>query len=177
MLTSAFSLIPQHLYQEENADLWLNFLRPRIPRTQRIVAQSFPEFELVCVYEDGISRHKHVIPTLLTAASAASAGTETNMSHTQDNMGAEKTTALYALRQEDRLAVVCIIHGQLQLANIYEADTKEQALFWLLKIYDQFQLPHTTSLYIQCGDTTFRLLNAHIPTFPLGLDADTDSCE
>ena len=147
LLWSAFSLVPKLMYDTENRDMWLNFLRRRIPRDQQVEVCDFPDFHCACLYETKQPERQHIICLLLQKAS-------------QHKLEA----AIYAIRQADKLAVVCVRDGELQLANIYEAATKEQLLFWILNIYKQLQLPDTTPLYIQCGDGTRKLLFSHLDT-------------
>ena len=147
ILWTPFVLIPKQMADEENSDLWLNFLRRRIPRDQQQEVVECKAYSCICLYETRHAGQQHIIPTLL-------------------NKSTEKQldTVVCAIRQNDKLAVVCIKEGKLQLANIYEAATKEQLLFWILNIYTQLQLPDTTPLYIQCGDGTRKLLYSHLNT-------------
>ena len=145
LLWSAFALVPQALIEDENPDLWINFLREKIPHDQVISSTTFEELKLVCLYEAKADR-EHVIPYILSRACAR---------EITDN-------AVWALRDSDRLAVVCFMNGQLHLGNIYEATTKEQARYWILKIYEVLQIPATVTLYLQCGEATRNLITSHL---------------
>lgn len=148
---SAFSLVPEMLLDDESPDLWLNFLRERIPRNQLILSVPIPEQKCVCLVESrpNAECNNHVIPFLIKEA----------IKH--------EPNCLTALRQGDRLAVAVMQSGRLQLANIYDASTKEQTLYWLLSIYEQLQLDITTPLYVSCGVSTRRLLASHLQTHDL----------
>ena len=149
LLWNAFALVPQAFIEDENPDLWLNFLRERVPHDQVISAATFEELKLVCLYEEKNER-EHVIPYILSRACAR---------EITDN-------AVWAIRENDKLAVVCFINGQLHLGNIYEATTKEQTLYWMLKIYEILQIPATVTLYLQCGEATRKLISSHLHVEP-----------
>lgn len=149
LLWSAFALVPQALIEDENPDLWLNFLRERVPHDQVISSTTFEELGLVCLYEAKKER-EHVIPYILSRACAH---------EMTDN-------AVCAIRDSDKLAVVCFINGQLHLGNIYEATTKEQTLYWILKIYEVLQIPASVTLYLQCGEATRKLITSHLHVEP-----------
>lgn len=149
---SVFSVVPEQLLNEENPDLWLNFLRERIPRDQQIAQDPIPEQRCVCLIETRptTEQRSHVIPFLIRAC------VRTGLAD-----------VVTAIRQGDKLAVAVLKDGHLQLANIYDSSTKEQTLYWLLSIYEQFHLPTGTPLYIQCGVSTRKLMDAHLNTFDL----------
>lgn len=151
LLWTAFTLVPMALIEDENPDLWLNFLRERVPHDQSFCSIAFEEQHVVCLYEtkrkqDSNAFQNHVIPYLLTRACAI-----------DGNM-------VLAIREGDKLAIVAFKDEKLQIGNILEASTKEQALFWILKTYEQIQLPLETPIYIQCGEGTRRLLQSHLNT-------------
>ena len=148
LLWTAFSLVPEALIEDENPDLWLNFLRERVPHAQVISSVPFEPFHLVCLFESKQAR-QHVIPYILTRACER-----------------ETSDGVFAIRETDRLALVCIQNGQLQLGNIYEASTKEQTLYWILKAYEVLHLSATTPITIQCGEGTRKLLSAHLNVLP-----------
>lgn len=150
LLWTAFSLVPTALIEDENPDLWLNFLRERVPHDQVISSIVLEESKVVCLYESR-GEQEHVIPYLLTHA-----------------CGREETDKMLAIREGDRLAIVCFQGNQLQLGNIYEASTKEQALYWILKIYEQLELDKSAPIFIQCGEGTRKLLLAHLNVQPIG---------
>lgn len=154
LLWSAFSLVPLALIEDETPDLWLNFLRERVPHDQAISSVTLEEDRLVCLYEsktqaDGAAQ-EHVIPYILTRACEI-----------------EDADCALAIREGERLAIVCYKDAQLQLGNIFEASTKEQALYWILKTYEELGLTPTTPLYVRCGEGTRKLLSAHLNTRPL----------
>lgn len=149
LLWTAFSLVPTALIEDENPDLWLNFLRDRVPHDQVISSTVLEECKVVCLFETkGVQ--EHVIPYLLTRACAC-----------------EETDKVFAIREGDRLGVVCFSQNKLLLGNIYDASTKEQALYWILKIYEQLQLRSDVPIYIRCGESTRKLLLAHLNTLEL----------
>lgn len=153
LFMTAFALVPQQLIDDENPDLWVNFLRPRVPRTQHIKAEAFPGNRLVCLYEAAASQEEnqqHALCYLLHEA-----------------QGHAEKDYVVAVRMDDRLAVVCFRDGQLQLGNIYDAGTKEQTLYWILKIYEVIGLDKTAPIYIRCGDGTMRLLRTHLNANPI----------
>lgn len=146
LLWTAFSLVPTALIEDENPDLWLNFLREKVPHDQVISSMVFEDCKVVCLYEANDDQ-EHVIPYLLTHACAH-----------------EEADKVLAVREGDRLGIVCIKENQLQLGNIFEASTKEQALYWILKAYEQLGLKQDTPIYIRCGEGTRKLLQAHLNT-------------
>ncbi len=146
MLWTSFTLVPDNLYDEEQEDLWLNFLKRQIPRDQEIGKEQITSQHCVCLFEKRKNRDSHIIPYLIRLAS--------------DKL----QSTVCAIRQADKMAVAVIINSKLQLANIYEAGTKEQMLYWLLRIYEQLNIPKETPLYIQCGEGTKKLLNSHFIT-------------
>ena len=147
LLWTPFVLVPEQLLDSDNHDLWLNFLRRRIPRDQKIAQRLFSQWRCACLYEVKNDEQQHIIALVLQKA-----------------IEKELETVVCAVRQGERVALVCIKDGALQLGNIYEAATKEQLLFWVLTIYKQLQLPDSTPLYIQCGDGTRKLLYSHLDT-------------
>lgn len=149
---TAFSLVPAGLLEEENCDLWLNFMRERVPHDQHIGRYELTDDggkDIVCLYEERSGR-SHVIPYLLS-----------------QNTGKDGKEKVLAIREADHLAVIVYKGGNLQMANIFEAGTKEQTLYWLLKIYEQLQLDPHAPIYIRCGEGTRKLLYAHLNTQPL----------
>lgn len=147
-LWTPFALVPNKLLDEETPDLWLNFLRDRIPHDQIIRREKVAKQGCTCLYEfrPHTEELPHVVPFLVKEC----------MRH--------ESTCLAAIRQGDRLAVTVITDGKLQLANIYDSSTKEQTLYWILSICEQLALPQATPLYIRCGVSTRKLLNAHLET-------------
>lgn len=135
------------MWSEENSDLWLNFMRRRIPRDQHILSEPLAGQHCVCAYDDKAHGKAHVIPYLIRLAESKN-----------------EPALVCCWRQADRAAIVCIADGKLQLANIYEAATKEQLLYWVLTIYEEHSLAHDVPLYVRCGDTTRKLLYAHVNT-------------
>ena len=144
LLWTAFSLVPTALIEDENPDLWLNFLRDRVPHDQVISSIVFEEHKVVCLYESK-GKQEHAIPYLISRACAR-----------------EEANKVFAIREGDRLGIVCFRENKLLLGNIFEASTKEQALYWILKIYEQLELDKSTPIYIRCGDGTRKLLLAHL---------------
>lgn len=147
-LWSAFSLVPLALMDEDHRDLWLNFMRDRIPHDQQMQQVEIASQGCVCLYEGrkGQEDRMHVIPYLI------------------DECAKHEATAVVAIRQGERLAAAAMKDGKLQMANIFESSTKEQTLYWILSIYEQLELPQETPLYIRCGASTHNLLNAHVET-------------
>lgn len=149
---SAFALVPEQLVDDENRDLWVNFLRDRIPHNQSIESEEFPDQHLLCLTENGKDL-PHAIPYLLHEAER----------HLSDG----ESDFVLGIRQDDHLALLCYQHGALQLGNIYEAGTKEQTLYWILKLYEVQRMSMRAPLYIRCGDGTHRLLNTHLNTIKI----------
>lgn len=144
LLWSAFSLVPEALIEDENPDLWLNFLRERVPHDQVISSVTFEDEGVVCLFE-AKGAEEHVIPYLLTRAGAIDAPDK-----------------LLAIREGERLAIACYKAGKLQLSNIYEATTKEQALYWILKAHEELSFSKQTPVHIRCGEGTRKLLSSHL---------------
>lgn len=155
-LWTAFSLVPVRLYDEETPDLWINFLRDRIPTDQKIRRVALPSQDCVCLIEEkrNAENLEHVVPYLIREAERLA-------------VNIADGTIVTAIRLNDRLAVAVLKNGKLQMANIFESSTKEQTLYWLLSAYEQIKLPHTTPLYIRCGTSTRKLMDAHLEVFDL----------
>jgi len=131
------------LIEDENPDLWLNFLRDRVPHDQAISSVAFEAYNAICLFE-AKKPIDHVIPYLLTRA----------CENDEDKM--------VALREGDKIALVGIKDGLLQIGNIFEASTKEQALYWVLRTYELIQLDPQAPLYLRCGEGTRKLFQAHL---------------
>jgi len=151
LLWTAFTLVPDMLLDDENVDLWLNFLRDRVPRDQHVAQVEIPAQRCACIYELSARSEAelHVIPFLIDRA---------------EQLTAVSPTLLTAIRLQDKLAVACLQDGRLQLANIYDSSTKEQTLYWILSIYEQLHLDASIPIYIRCGVSTRKLLFAHLET-------------
>ena len=147
LLWTPFTLVPDIMLDENNNDLWLNFLRKKLPREQHILQRHFSEQQCTCLYEQKNNNENHIIPHLIVKAE-----------------GKGVATLVCAYRQTDKVAIVCLKEGRLQLANIYEAGTKEQMLYWVLNIYEQMNLSVKTPLYAHCGESTRKLLYSHVET-------------
>lgn len=155
-LWTPFSLVPKQLLDEETPDLWLNFLRDRIPHDQQIARVDIPSQGCVCLVElkkggantttDSSTNDVHVIPFLINEAIRYANGKDSVM----------------AIRQGERLAMAVIKGGRLQMANIFESSTKEQTLYWILSAYEQVGMAADTPLYIRCGASTRKLMDAHL---------------
>lgn len=128
--TPCFCLVPEALYREEDQDLWLNFLQENIDKEQHIIADRIEEAHCICLHQiqsrndtPTLPQKTHWIAWLIRKAYQGSESTELLFCHIQD-----------------RLLVVLVINGELQLGNVYDAPTQEDVLYYLLAICQQYEL-------------------------------------
>lgn len=128
-----FCLVPETLYREEDKDLWLNFLHEHIPHDQQIQVDIIAENACVCLHQkETDQQEEHCIAHLLRLAQSI-----------------QETDKLLCIYTEGHLCTVLFLHGQLQLANVFEITADNDCLYYLLSIYQQYNIPpHTLPVHI-----------------------------
>lgn len=153
--TPHFCVVPEALYQEENQDLWLNFLEEHIDRNQVINADDIKEEKCVVLHEKESSGHEEHCVALL-------------MRKSQSITELDKVCAMVV---EKMLCIVLYKNGRLQLANVFSIESIEDILYYLLNVGEQFSKNIRFPIYIANGELlTDKTLSTYLELHHLPLE-------
>ncbi len=150
--TEYFCLVPSALYQEENKDLWLHFAKETINTAQDIQVTyiTTQDCYLLWAKEDTSIAQTHIIEALLNYKHWAIEKEDSNI--------LDYINTAICILQENKMILVLLLKGKLQIATMYHINTQEDILYHLLNIYTQWQLDANT-----------------LPTCMIGADAHTSA--
>lgn len=139
-----YAVIPEAFFTEQTAETFLYAARENKPEHQRIWWNKLLAWNAVLVF---------AFPEAVYAA------IETFLPDTEpehhifafvnDSVALDNTVSVHVNLREKRFDAVVQKDGILQLINTFETDTDEDAVFYILKIYEQLQLsPEHCVLYL-----------------------------